>query len=49
MSVVVGPRQRILNTTDPDAAAFLAAAGITDPTIEGAVNTLVVDMKAANI
>lgn len=34
---------------DPDAVAFLSAAGITDPTIESAVNTLVVDMKAANI
>ena len=30
---------------DPDAVAFLSAAGITDPTIESAVNTLVVDLK----
>jgi hypothetical protein len=34
---------------DSDAIAFLTAAGIVDPTIESAVNTLVVDMKAANI
>jgi hypothetical protein len=34
---------------DPDAVAFLTAAGITDPTIESAINTLVVDMKAASI
>lgn len=34
---------------DPDAVAFLTAAGIVDPTIEGAINTLVLDMKAANI
>jgi len=30
---------------DPDATAFLTAAGITDPTITSAINTLVVDMK----
>jgi hypothetical protein len=34
---------------DPDAVAFLTAAGITDPTIESAINTLVVDMKTASI
>jgi len=34
---------------DPDAVAFLAAAGITDPTIESAINTLVVDLKAASL
>jgi hypothetical protein len=34
---------------DPDAAAFLTAASITDPTITSAINTLVVDMKTANI
>jgi hypothetical protein len=34
---------------DPDAVAFLTAAGITDSTIEGAINTLVVDMKDAGI
>lgn len=34
---------------DPDAQAFLTAAGITDPTISGAINTLVVQMKADNI
>jgi hypothetical protein len=30
---------------DADAAAFLAAAGITDATITSAINTLVIDMK----
>ncbi len=34
---------------DTDAQAFLTAAGITDPTISGAINTLVVQMKADNI
>jgi hypothetical protein len=34
---------------DPDAQAFLTATGITDPTIEGAINTLVVDLKAASL
>ena len=34
---------------DPDAVAFLSAAGITDPTIESAVNTLVVDLKGYSI
>lgn len=30
---------------DPDAAAFLTAAAITDPTITSAINTLVIDLK----
>jgi hypothetical protein len=30
---------------DPDAVAFLTAAGITDPTISGSINTLVTDLK----
>jgi hypothetical protein len=34
---------------DPDAQAFLTAAAITNPTISGAINTLVVQMKANNI
>ena len=34
---------------DADAQAFLTAAAITDPTISGAINTLVVQMKADNI
>ena len=34
---------------DPDAQAFLTATGITDPTIEGAINTLVIDLKAASL
>ena len=34
---------------DPDAQAFITAAGITNPTQQGAVNTLVVDLKGYNI
>ena len=34
---------------DPDAEAFLLAAGITDPTETAAVNTLVLDLKAASL
>ena len=34
---------------DPDATAFLTAAGITDSTQQSAVNQLVLDMKTANI
>lgn len=34
---------------DADAQAFLTASGITDATISGAINTLVVQMKADNI
>jgi len=34
---------------DADAQAFLTAASITDPTISGAINTLVVQMKTDNI
>ena len=34
---------------DADADAFIAAAGITDPTQEAAIQTLVVGMKADNI
>jgi hypothetical protein len=34
---------------DPDAEAFLTATGITDGTIESAINTLVVDLKSAGI
>ena len=34
---------------DPNAQAFLTAAGITDPTIETAINDLVLDLKAASL
>ena len=34
---------------DPDAQAFLTAAGITDATITSAINTLVVDLKGYSI
>lgn len=38
-----------LPVIDPDAQAFITAAAITDPTQISALNTLVVDMKAASI
>jgi hypothetical protein len=34
---------------DPDATAFLTAAGITDPTISSAIDTLVKDLKADSL
>jgi hypothetical protein len=34
---------------DPDAQAFITAAGITDPTQQSAINTLVTDLKGYNI
>jgi hypothetical protein len=36
-------------STDPDAQAFITAAGITDATQKSAVNQLVLDLKIANI
>ena len=36
-------------TVDPDAQAFITAAAITDTTQQGAINTLVVDLKGYNI
>lgn len=37
------------NILDADAAAFLTAAGITDPLITSAINTLVIDLKINNL
>jgi len=37
------------STLDANAAAFIAAAGITDATQKSAINTLVVGLKAANL
>jgi hypothetical protein len=34
---------------DPDAQAFITAAGITNPTQQGAINTLVTDLKGYSI
>jgi len=34
---------------DPDAQAFITAAGITDPTQQSAINNLVINLKAASI
>jgi len=36
-------------SVDPDAAAFLAAAGITDVTISSAINQLVLDLKSFSL
>lgn len=36
-------------STDPDAQAFITAASITDPTQQGAINTLVTDLKGYSI
>jgi hypothetical protein len=36
-------------STDPDAQAFITAAGITNATQQSAVNQLVLDLKSANI
>jgi len=36
-------------STDPDAQAFITAAGITDATQKSAVNQLVLDLKSSNI
>jgi hypothetical protein len=44
MSFLVNPY--VYGGCDPDAVAFLTAAGITDPTITSAVCTLVTSMKA---
>jgi hypothetical protein len=38
-------RLAFVGELDPDATAFFSATGITDATIQGAINTLVVDMK----
>jgi hypothetical protein len=45
MSIVVNPYW-YSSGCDPDAVAFLTAAGITDPTISSAICTLVISMKA---
>jgi len=37
------------SSTDADAQAFITAAGITDPTQQAAINTLVVDLKGYSI
>jgi hypothetical protein len=38
--------KNIVEGLDPDAQAFLTATGITDPTIESAINNLVLDLKS---
>jgi len=42
-------RQQAAAGFDPDAQAFITAAGITDPTQQSAINTLVLDLKGYGI
>ena len=44
MSFIINPF--VYPSIDPDCAAFLTATGITNPTISGAICTLVTSMKA---
>jgi hypothetical protein len=39
-------KSRYVSSVDPDAQAFITAAGITNPTQQAAINTLVVDLKS---
>lgn len=39
----------IPSTVDPDAQAFITAAGITDPTQQSAINQLVLDLKSYSL
>ena len=39
----------VVGGIDPDAQSFLTATGITDPTIESAINQLVLDLKSYGI
>lgn len=48
MSFIINPYVYAA-AVDPDCAAFLTATGITNPTISGAVCTLVTSLKSANI
>ena len=48
----VGRFRMYLNTptpVDPDAQAFITAAGITNPTQQSAINTLVIDLKGYSL
>jgi hypothetical protein len=42
----LGLNSRSSSSVDPDAQAFITAAGITDPTQQTAINSLVVNLKA---
>jgi hypothetical protein len=42
-------RLAFLGGLDPDATAFFSATGITDPTIQGAINSLCVDLKTYGV
>ena len=48
MSFIVNPYVYAAQV-DPDCAAFLTATGITDPTISGAICTLVTSLKSAGL
>ena len=47
MSFIINPF--VYPSIDTDCAAFLTATGITNPTISGAVCTLVTSLKSANL
>jgi hypothetical protein len=42
-------RTLLISSLDPDATAFFSATGITDPTIQGAINSLCVDLKTYGV
>jgi hypothetical protein len=49
-SIAIGvPFFRAFGSIDPDAQAFITAAGITDATQINAINTLVLDLKASGV
>jgi hypothetical protein len=45
----LGLNSRSSSSFDPDAQAFITASGITDPTQQTAINSLVVDLKANSL
>jgi len=49
ISNAIGSRDIVGSSVDPDAQAFITAAGITNPIQQTAINTLVVDLKGYNI
>jgi len=49
ISNAIGSRDVVGSSVDPDAQAFITAAGITDAIQKTAINTLVVDLKGYNI
>ena len=46
---VINDYMTVISVFDPDALAFITAAGITDPTQQNAINNLVLDLKSASL